>query len=141
MNTERYLPLAGRVLIGLPFLLFGLGKAAAYEPTVGMIEAAGVPLAPLAFLGTVTLEVLGGALLLAGFKVRPVAVLLAAFSVIAAFVFHGNVADQAHFVHFFKNLMMAGGLLQITAFGAGAFSLDRYLERRRANAGRFAAAY
>jgi putative oxidoreductase len=27
-------------------------------------------------------------------------------------------------IHFLKNVMMAGGLLQITYFGAGAFSLD-----------------
>jgi putative oxidoreductase len=27
-------------------------------------------------------------------------------------------------IHFLKNLMMAGGLLQIVAFGAGALSLD-----------------
>jgi putative oxidoreductase len=27
-------------------------------------------------------------------------------------------------IHFLKNVMMAGGLLQIVAFGAGAISLD-----------------
>jgi putative oxidoreductase len=34
-------------------------------------------------------------------------------------------------IHFLKNEKMAGGLLQITYFGAGAFSLD-------ARSGRFA---
>jgi putative oxidoreductase len=32
-------------------------------------------------------------------------------------------------IHFLKNVMMAGGLLQIFAFGAGAFSLDARLLR------------
>jgi putative oxidoreductase len=27
-------------------------------------------------------------------------------------------------IHFLKNVMMAGGLLQIVAFGAGALSID-----------------
>jgi putative oxidoreductase len=27
-------------------------------------------------------------------------------------------------IHFLKNVMMAGGLLQIAAFGAGAISID-----------------
>jgi putative oxidoreductase len=27
-------------------------------------------------------------------------------------------------IHFLKNVMMAGGLLQIAAFGAGALSID-----------------
>ena len=34
-------------------------------------------------------------------------------------------------IHFLKNVMMAGGLLQIVAFGAGALSIDS----RRANHG------
>jgi putative oxidoreductase len=33
-------------------------------------------------------------------------------------------ADQNQMIHFLKNVMMAGGLLQIAAFGAGAFSID-----------------
>jgi putative oxidoreductase len=38
-------------------------------------------------------------------------------------------------IHFLKNVMMAGGLLQIAAFGAGAFSLDfRFSKERGTNA-------
>lgn len=131
MNINRFLPLAARLLVGLPFVLFGAGKATAYAGTVGMIEAVGLPFPPLAFLGAVTLEILGGVLLVAGFKVRSVALLLAVFSIVTALCFHANLADQNNFVHFFKNVMMAGGLLQIAAFGAGAFSLDEYLAKRR----------
>jgi putative oxidoreductase len=32
-------------------------------------------------------------------------------------------------IHFLKNLMIAGGLLQIVHFGAGAFSLDARKKR------------
>jgi putative oxidoreductase len=38
--------------------------------------------------------------------------------------FHNNFADQNQMIHFLKNVMMAGGLLQIVAFGAGALSID-----------------
>lgn len=140
MNNARYAPLAGRLLIGLPFILFGLGKATTYDATVAMIKAVGLPLPPLSFLGAVTLEIVGGALLVAGYKVRPVAALLAVFSMVTAFYFHSNLADQNTFVHFFKNVMMTGGLLQIVGFGAGAFSLDEYLSNRRTPAGRLATA-
>ena len=34
-------------------------------------------------------------------------------------------------IHFLKNVMLAGGLLQIAAFGAGALSLDNRLSRDR----------
>ena len=114
----------GRVLISAIFILSGVSKLTAVSGTIGYIEAAGLPLAPVAFAVAVVLEVLGGIALIAGFKTRWVAGALALFSVVTAFVFDGNLADQNQFIHFFKNIAMAGGLLQIVAFGGGALSLD-----------------
>jgi uncharacterized membrane protein YphA (DoxX/SURF4 family) len=65
MDATRYLPFAGRLLIGLPFAMSGLGKLAAYGPTTAMIAAAGLPVPPLAYL--VAVELGGGILLIAGF--------------------------------------------------------------------------
>ncbi len=44
MEATRFLPLLGRVLIGLPFLVSGLGKLAAFGPTtayIGGVDALG----------------------------------------------------------------------------------------------------
>lgn len=49
---------------------------------------------------------------------------MALFSVLTAVIFHSALADQNQFIHFFKNIAMAGGLLQIVAYGAGRFSFD-----------------
>jgi putative oxidoreductase len=124
MDTTRYLPFVGRLLIGLPFAMSGLGKLAAYGKTTAMIAAVGLPLPPLGFVVAIVLELGGGLLLIAGYRVRPVALALAVFAVAAGVAFHRNFADQNQMIHFLKNVMMAGGLLQIAAFGAGAFSLD-----------------
>ena len=86
---------------------------------------------PLAFAVAVAVELGGGLLLIAGFRVRPIAIALALFSLATAVSFHSNFADQNQMIHFLKNVMMAGGLLQITAFGAGAFSLDQRFSRDR----------
>jgi putative oxidoreductase len=51
--------------------------------------------------------------------------------VAAGVSFHSNFADQNQMIHFLKNVMMAGGLLQIAAFGAGAISLDNRLSKGR----------
>jgi putative oxidoreductase len=59
-----------------------------------------------------------------GFQTRLVALALAGFSVITAVAFHANLTDQNQFIHFFKNVAMAGGLLQVLAFGAGPLSID-----------------
>ena len=131
MTAIRYVPFAGRLLIGLPFAMSGLGKLGAYGLTTGMIGAAGLPLPPLAFAVAVAVELGGGLLLIAGFRTRLVAAALVLFSLATAVSFHSNFADQNQMIHFLKNVMIAGGLLQIAAFGAGALSIDN---RARATA-------
>jgi putative oxidoreductase len=131
MDTARYFPLLGRLLIGLPFAMSGLGKLAAYGKTTAMIAAVGLPVPPLAYAVAVIIELGGGLLLVAGYQVRFAAIALAVFSIAAAASFHNNFADQNQMIHFLKDVMIAGGLLQIAAFGAGAFSLDNRLSKGR----------
>lgn len=131
MFATRYLPFLGRLMIGLPFAMSGLSKLGAYGATTGMIGAAGLPVPPLAFAVAVAAELGGGLLLIVGYQARSVAAALALFALATAVTFHANFADQNQMIHFLKNVMMAGGLLQIAAFGAGAFSLDN---RHRAGA-------
>src|SRR3984893_19375047 len=97
-----------------------------------MAPAAGLPVPPLAYAVAVAVELGGGLLLVAGYQARVVATALALFSIAAAASFHSNFADQNQMIHFLKNVMMAGGLLQIAAFGAGAISLDNRFYRRHA---------
>jgi putative oxidoreductase len=106
-------------------------KLAAYGPTTEMIAAVGLPAPPLAFAVAVAVELGGGLLLIAGFQTRLVATALALFSLVTAVSFHSNFADQNQMIHFLKNVMMAGGLLQIVGFGAGAISVDNRLSRGR----------
>ena len=129
MDATRYLPFAGRVLLGLPFAMSGLGKLGSYALTTQMIAAVGLPFPPLAYAVAVVVELGGGLLLIAGFRTRIVALTLVLFSVATAVSFHGNFADQNQMIHFLKNIMIAGGLLQIVAFGAGAFSVDGRAQR------------
>jgi putative oxidoreductase len=84
---------------------------------------------PLAYAIAVLVELGGGLLLIAGYQACSVALVLAVFSLAAAVSFHSKFADQNQMIHFLKNVMMAGGLLQIAAFGAGALSLDDRLAR------------
>jgi putative oxidoreductase len=62
--------------------------------------------------------------------VRLVAAVMAVFAMITAFVFHTNFANPDMVVHFLKNVAITGGLLQVVAYGAGAFSLDARRARR-----------
>lgn len=115
--------LVARLLMAQIFLIAGLGKIGNYAGTQAYMDAMGVPgmLLPLVIL----LEVGGGLALLLGFQTRWVSWALAGFTVIAAAIFHSNLADQMQMIMFMKNLAMTGGLLVLSVHGSGAYSLDQ----------------
>jgi putative oxidoreductase len=123
-SSSDILALTGRVLIAAIFILSGASKLADPAGTIGYIASAGLPLPQLAFAGAAAVELLGGLALVVGYRTRLVALVLAIFSILAALSFHSALADQNQFIHFFKNIAMAGGLLQVVAFGGGRISLD-----------------
>jgi putative oxidoreductase len=122
-TTRKFAELAGRVLLSSLFLVSGLGKMAAYGATAGYMASQGVPGALLPLV--IATEVLGAILIIVGWKTRVVAFLLAGFSLLTAFAFHSNFADQNQATHFLKNVAIAGAFLLLVANGAGPLSLDR----------------
>ncbi|HHQ4914607.1 DoxX family protein [Aeromonas veronii] len=117
--------LAGRVLLALMFVMAGWSKIGGYTGTQGYMEAMGVPgfMLPLVIL----LELGGGLAVVLGLFTRSLSVLLAGFTLMAAFIFHYQPAEQMQMLMFMKNVSVAGGFLALAAAGAGAFSLDARL--------------
>src|SRR5690349_11285057 len=125
----RYVPTLGRLLVAAIFLISGLGKLAAPQATLDYIVSAGLPAPSLAYAVAVLVEIGGGILLVLGYRVRLVALIMALFTLVTALSFHAHFSDPNQTNHFLKNIAMAGGLLQVVAFGAGPFSLDRRFAR------------
>ena len=133
MDAIRYLPFVGRLFVGLPFLMSGLSKLAAYGPTIAFIASSRLPLPPLqSYAGAVAVEIGCGLLIVAGYQARAAAVVLALFCLATAAFFHTNFADPNQIFHFIKNMVMTGGLLQIVTYGAGAISIDNRHSKGRA---------
>lgn len=118
------LPLVGRIGIAAIFVLSGLSKLAAPAGTIAYIQSAGLPLPQLGLAIALLVELAGGLALILGYRTRLIAGILAVFSVVTAFAFHFDLGDQNQFIHFFKNVAIAGGLLNVVALGGGAWSLD-----------------
>jgi len=115
----------GRVLIAAIFVISGLSKLLAPAGTLAYIASAGLPFPELALAAAIAIELIGGVALAIGYRPRIVALVLAGFSIVTGLIFHSTLSDPNQFNHFFKNIAMAGGLIQVFAFGAGAISLDR----------------
>ena len=119
---SKYSSLVARILLSHIFIMAGISKITGYAGTQGYMESVGVPgmLLPLVII----LELGGGLALLVGWQTRLVSYAVAAFTVIAAVIFHSNLADQMQMIMFMKNFAIAGGLLLLAEHGAGAYSLE-----------------
>jgi putative oxidoreductase len=121
--------LIGRLLIALLFVPAGLSKIGGFDGTVGYIASKGLPAPTLGAVIAILVEVGLGLALAFGFKARASALVLAIFSVVSGIFFHNFWAMEAaqvmvNQIMFMKNLAIAGGLLGVAAWGAGAYSLD-----------------
>lgn len=123
-RSSAYAAAAGRVLLAAIFLLSGFSKIADPTSALGYISSVGLPLPQLGLAIAIFVEIVGGLALILGYRTRLVATALALFSIATAVVFHSALGDQNQFIHFFKNIAMAGGLLQLAAFGAGPIAID-----------------
>jgi putative oxidoreductase len=128
-TLQNPLSLTGRLLFALLFLPAGISKLTGFAGTVGYISSVGLPLPQVAAALALSLEIIGGVALLLGVGTRLAALALALFTLVASFFFHNYWAapEAQQFVQqlmFFKNVAVAGGLLSVAAWGAGAWSVD-----------------
>ena len=123
-SSSAYAAAAGRVLLAAIFILSGISKVTDPASTLGYISSVGLPFPEVGLGVAVLVEIVGGIALIAGYRTKMVATVLALFSVATAVFFHSALGDQNQFIHFFKNFAMAGGLLQIAVFGAGPIAID-----------------
>ncbi|HVZ07218.1 DoxX family protein [Rhodopila sp.] len=120
-----WVSLTGRLLMSAIFIQAGFLKATTPAATMALLSKWGIPLVGAAYALTVVVELAGGLALLAGYRTRLVALILAAWCAITALKVHYHPGDQQQMIHFLKNLCMAGGLLQLVANGAGRLAVSR----------------
>ena len=125
MIRQAILPLVARLLMSSLFIWDGINMFSNPAGTAQYFASVHVPFPDIAVWGAAPLHLLGGLALLAGFYTRCAAGLLALLCLGTAFGVHLPAGDQDNMIHFYKNLVMTGGLLYVIAFGPGRLSLDR----------------
>lgn len=116
--------LVGRVLLGLLFLAAGVMKLqGGVDGTVDMItEGTDLPFPVMLAWLAIAIEIVGGAMLIVGYKTMHAALGLAVFTLVVTALFHLSVTDG----NLMKNLAIVGGLLYVVAYGAGnAWTIKR----------------
>lgn len=121
--------LVARILLVLLFVISGWGKLTNFEGTVGYMTQTGVPVPAVATAVALVMELAVGLALALGFWTRPLALLLAVFTLGTALIGHpfwsmDGVARYGASIHFYKNMSIIGGLLLLYVAGPGRHSID-----------------
>lgn len=124
-----YVSVIGRILLALMFVLSGFGKLADVQGTAAYVASGGLPAPAVLAVAVGLLELLGGLALVVGFQARLAGLALGLFTLAASVLFHpywAVPADQQFVTQllFMKNISVAGGMLLLSALGAGPLSLD-----------------
>ncbi len=91
-----YLHPLARFLVALIFIMSGVGKVFGFTQTVAIMGGVGFPAPGFFLVGAILLEVVGGVLLLVGYKARWGALALVIFLIPATLIFHvANLTDPA----------------------------------------------
>jgi putative oxidoreductase len=129
--------LVGRILLVLLFLVFGWSKLTAYNGTVNYMTQLGTPIPSLAALVAIGVEVFVALAVILGVWTRPLALLLALYTLATALIGHHfwtmeGAARNANAINFYKNISIIGGFLLLYITGAGRYSIDARLSTRNA---------
>jgi putative oxidoreductase len=128
-SSGSVVPLIGRFLMSLVFILAGIAKIGAFSMYTGYVTAAHLPLPKISLAIAIAIELLGGLAILAGLYTRFTAWVVFLYLIPTTIMFHNfwtldGAARIDSLIHFEKNLAIMGGLLILATFGAGAYSVD-----------------
>lgn len=120
--------LFARLALASLFVLLGWQKLTAFGLTAAYMAQDGLPLPQLAAAIAVAMELGGGLLIALGVLVSPLALLMAAYTLLTGIVGHHYWTMQGAlradmFIHFWKNVAIAGGWVALSSAGPGRWAL------------------
>jgi putative oxidoreductase len=119
-DLDTALVLAARLLLGGAFLFAGLRNATNVRVLTGLMSARGVPQARLALYAGIALQVVAGALVIAGVWTQLAAAALILFLVVATIMFdnfwdHTGIERGNRINGLVANIALLGGFLLVVA--------------------------
>ena len=123
----------GRIFISALFLIEAIRKF--FNPDMSMMYMSDHGVPEFLFYPSIAFEIIIPLLLIAGYKTRITASLLAVFVLTVTLIFHSHhiIDDSMQLTIFLKNLAIIGGLLLIISNKPQICSVDYYLESKKGN--------
>lgn len=123
--------LLGRIMMAYIFVAGGIEKISGPAATMKDMVGGGLPssLVPELFVLSVIVELLGGLMLIVGWRAAAASLIMFLWMIPVTMIFHVLTGQT---VEWEKNLAIMGGLLMVAVLGPGAMSVDRACGARRA---------
>jgi len=129
--------LIGRVFLSFTFLYEAYDSIKFYDTTQKIMTSYGLTWRQdLLLVGAITLLILGGLMMLLGYRASFGAMLLLLYWVPVTFIVHSFWNDspsdyRINSIHFMKNIAITGGVLMVLVNGSGRYSMRRLLATAR----------
>ncbi|MDH4122273.1 MAG: DoxX family protein [Deltaproteobacteria bacterium] len=127
-TVEFFAPLVGRVFLGILFLFMGYGKIMGWDMQINYMSSKGLNMGTPVLLGAaMAIELLCGAALVVGFRVKEASLILFLFLGMVTVLMHAfwNSQNPMEAISFMKNLGIMGGLMMLAAHGPGPHVVKR----------------
>jgi putative oxidoreductase len=129
-NRKNELILVARILMMILFVIFGWSKLTGFSGTVAYMTSTGAPVPTVSAIIAVVMEFAVGIALVVGFYTRPLAAILALYTLGTAIIGHHywnmtGAEQYANMINFYKNISIMGGLLLLVVTGPGRYSIDK----------------
>jgi len=131
-RIKDQLVFGARVLLALLFLIFGWDKITNFSGTVAYMAQSNAPLPMLSALVAIAVEVFVSIAIILGVWTRPLAILLAVYTLVTALIGHPYWAMEGadrytNMINFYKNISIIGGFIVLYVTGPGKYSADARL--------------
>ncbi len=123
--------LIARILLSGLFLLAAARYSLYFSNTIEDMVAHGIARPALWLYASLFCMILGGILVLIGYRAKFGATLLLLFMIPSTLIFHTELTNELQQTMFVKNLAIIGGLMTIYVNGSGKYSVRKLLASTR----------
>jgi putative oxidoreductase len=127
---RKRLWVAGRLLISSLFIIGAIFKIIYYGGSLDSLALAGISDGDVVLPVAIALELIGGGMIAAGFRVRVASLGLLGYLALLTVLLNWDLSADANRAQALWNLALAGSLLLLMSQGAGGLSVDRWAARR-----------
>jgi len=133
VTLENILVTAGRVLLGIYFILPGINKVTDFQGNSQYMADHGMVFIPFFLVLTIIIQLGGGFAMVAGYQTKIVAFILAGLTLVISLIMHDfwtmepGLQTSHETQNFVKNMAIMAGLMVAGGLGGGVWSMDNRL--------------